>query len=600
MAKKTNSVRQKASGAMLPTWDLTAIYAEETQWESDFGRLPELAERFSGYAGRLGESAETLREALEAGEAFERLADRLQSYASLKSDEDTRVSENRERVGRLGACLARLAPSFAWFEPELLSLDEGKVASFLAEPGLAFWRRHVEETLRSRAHTLSEPEERLLGQLSDVLNASSTTFEALNDSDLTFGRLRDGDGHLVTLTHGSYHCVMEDGSRAVREAAFRRLYRRYREFRTTFASTLDATMRLHATAARIRHFPSSLESALFGDRVPREVYERLIGTVHERLGHLHRYMELRRRALKLESLDMWDVYNPLLPDCRRTVAWSEAVEMVQTALQPLGEEYLGIVGQAFEQRWIDAAERPGKRSGGYSGGSYDTYPYILLNYQGTLDDVFTLIHELGHSVHSHYSRRTQAYTYANYRIFVAEVASTTNEILLAEHLLRTTRDRAMRLHLLEHLINEIRLTIYRQTMFAEFEMVLHERAERGEPLTADSLEQSYYELNERYHGFTADRLIGLEWARIPHFYYDFYVYQYATGMSAAIQLAKRLLTGGEQAREDYLGFLKAGCSRDVLDILRGAGVDLSTPEPVAAALDYFGSLVDQLEREMGL
>lgn len=582
----------------LPTWDLTAIYAEASAWEQDFERLRGMSEDFLAYRGRLAESAVVLREALECSEAFSRLVQKLHAYAQLKYDEDTRISANRERVGRLEALLSELSPAFTWFDPELLALDEERLQGYLADAELAFWRRHLEETVRNREHTLSEPEERLLGQLSGFLNAASGTFETLNDSDLTFGKLRNGAGQSVELTHGSYHCFMEDASRSVRKAAFRRLYQRYRQFRNTFATTLDATMRLHATSARIRHYPSSLEAALFDDRIPREVYECLIETVHGGLGHLHRYMKLRQRVLGLKALDMYDIYNSLLPDCHQTVTWPEATRLVQDALKPLGDDYLDIIGKAFAQRWIDVAERPGKRSGGYSGGAYDTYPYILLNYHQTLDDVFTLIHELGHSVHSYYSRQHQAYTYANYRIFVAEVASTTNEILLAEHLLQTTTDRNMRAYLLGHLIDEIRQTIYRQTMFAEFELRLHQCAEQNLPLTADFLEDEYYRLNQRYHGFKADKLIAMEWARIPHFYYYFYVYQYATGMSAAIQLAERLLHGGEQARQDYLGFLKAGCSRDVLDILRGAGVDLSTPQPVVAALDYFGSLVERLEREL--
>ena len=585
----------KANAKALPTWDLAAIYKNADEWEADFAKLRPMADTCRAFSGKLGEGAKVLNDAFMAFDEFNRLAEKVYVYASMKSDENTLIGENRARVGRIESLFAELSPCFAWFDPELMALPQKTIDGYLKSKTLAFYRRSLEETLRGRAHTLSKQEECLLGAFSDVIGAPAHTFETLNDGDLTFGKLKNGAGQTMELTHGSYHLFMEDADRAVRKAAFRKLYTAYEKLRNTFASTLDATMKAHAVGSQVRHFGSTLEAALFSDKVPTTVYTQLIDTVHSRVGHLQRYLKLRAKVLKLDKLDMYDIYNPLLPACRCTFTWEEAVKTVKEALKPMGKEYCKTLDLAFTQRWIDVPERKGKRSGGYSGGCYDTYPYILLNFQGTLDDVFTLAHEAGHSLHSYYSRQNQPYHYADYKIFVAEVASTTNEILLAEYLLKQTKDASVRAYLLCHLADEIRMTIYRQTMFAEFELKIHKHAEEHTPLTADLLDDEYYKLNELYHGIKADKLIAHEWERIPHFYYDYYVYKYATGMSAAIRLANRILHEGPKALGDYFGFLKAGSSRDVLDIMRGAGVDLEKPEPVADALDYFGTIIDRLE-----
>jgi oligoendopeptidase F len=586
----------------LPTWDLTAIYRNLEEWERDAARIRPLTEKFAAYRGRLAESPAVMREAIEAQDAASRLTAKVYTYAHLLSDEDTSNNPNRARVDKLDALLASLSELEAWFEPEFMRIPDEKLKEFLASPELAFYRRSIEELLRDKEHTLSEPEERILGVLSDVLGSSASTFELLNDADLTFGSVRDGGGKSVKLTHGSYRRLMEDPSREVRRAAFKKLYRRYREFRNTFASTLDGEIKSHAASAKLRKYPSCLAEALSDDNVPEQVYTNLIDTVHAKLECFYPYMELRRRMMKLDKLDMYDIYNPLIPAAAGRYTFEQAEQLVKEALAPLGEEYVRDLDRAFTERWIDAPERKGKRSGAYSSGCYDSYPYLLLNYNSTLDDVFTLAHELGHSMHSFYSHRAQKYHYAGYRIFVAEVASTTNEILLSEHLLRHAKSSAERAYIYGHLLDEIRGTIYRQTMFAEFELALHRKAEAGVPLTADELTHEYYELNRLYYGdaVKADPLIGLEWARIPHFYYDFYVYKYATGMSAALVLAKNLLSGDKAKREAYLGFLRAGDSKDVLDIMKDAGVDLSTPAPVASALDYFGETVEKLRRELGL
>ena len=578
------------------------MYKSIADWERDAAKIKPLVEKFASYRGRLAESPKIMREAIEAGDAASRLTSKVHCYAHLLSDEDTSNNTNRARLDKLETMLASLSELEAWFDPEFMQIPDATMQKFLASPELAFYRRSMEELLREKAHTLSEPEERILGALSDVLGSSASTFELLNDADLDFGSLRDSSGKLVKLTHGSYRRLLEEPDRAVRKKAFTKLYKTYRQFRNTFASTLDGEIKNHAAMAKLRHYPSCLAAELSDDNVPEEVYTNLISTVHDKLGHFYSYMKLRRRMMKLDKLDMYDIYNPLLPAVTEHYSFDRAEKLVKEALAPLGEEYVRDLGRAFEERWIDAPERKGKRSGAYSSGCYDSNPYLLLNYNSTLDDVFTLAHELGHSMHSFYSHRSQQYHYAGYRIFVAEVASTTNEILLSEYLLKHAKSGEQRAYLYGHLLDEIRGTIYRQTMFAEFELSLHRKAEAGIPFTADELSNEYYALNKLYYGdaVEADKLIGLEWARIPHFYYDFYVYKYATGMSAALVLAKNLLSGDPAKREAYLGFLRAGDSKDVLDIMKDAGVDLSTPAPVAAALDYFGDTVEKLRLELGL
>ena len=586
----------------LPTWDLGALYPSLDEWERDAAKIRPLIEKFASYRGRLAESPAVLREAIEAQDAADRLTSKVYCYAHLLSDEDTSNNPNRARVDRLEALLASLSDLEAWFEPEFMRIPEETMRGFLDSPELAFYRRSIEELLREKAHTLSEPEERILGTLSDVLGSSGRTFELLNDADMDFGRVRDGSGRPVKLTHGSYRRLMEDPSREARRRAFNKMYREYRKFRNTFASTLDGEIKAHAASAKLRKYPSCLAAALSDDNVPEQVYTNLIDTVHAKLDKFYPYMELRRRVMKLDKLDMYDIYNPLVPQAGGRYSFAQAEKLVKAALAPLGEEYVRDLDRAFRERWIDAPERRGKRSGAYSSGCYDSFPYLLLNYNSTLDDVFTLAHELGHSMHSLYSHTAQEYHYAGYRIFVAEVASTTNELLLSDYLLRNADSAAERAYLYGHLLDEIRGTIYRQTMFAEFELSLHRKAEAGVPLSADELTEEYYALNKLYYGeaVNPDPLIGLEWARIPHFYYDFYVYKYATGMSAALVLSANLLSGDAGKREAYLNFLRAGDSKDVLDILKDAGVDLSTPDPVAAALDFFGETVKKLERELEL
>ena len=583
------------------TWDLEVLYKDVESWEKDFARITELAENFASFKGRLSESPAVLKQAIEASDAFERLAEKVYCYAHLKSDENTSINVNRSRVDRVKAKFAELSPLETWFDPEIMAIPEETMNRFLESPELAFYRRSLEELLRERPHTLSEAEETLLGTFSDVLGNASSTFEVLNDADMDFGKVKDENGKSTLLTHGNYRRFLESNDRDTRKRAFTKLYKCYGKLRNTFASTIDGNIKRHVTSAKVRHYSSALEAALSGDNVPESVYRNLISAVHAKFDAFYDYMKLRCEIMGLDKLDMYDMYNPLLPGCKKEYSFEEAEKLVKAALAPLGEEYAQVLAQAFEQRWIDAASRKGKRSGAYSSGCFDSYPYLLLSFDSTLNDVFTLAHELGHSLHSYYSNKNQEYHYADYEIFVAEVASITNEILLFEYLFENTDDREFRAYLLGHIADEIRGTIYRQTMFAEFELMMHEAAAEGTPLSADWLCDKYFELNKLYYGSNVepDELIALEWARIPHFYYNFYVYKYATGMAAALKLAADLRSGDPAKREAYFGFLKAGCSKDVLDIMRDAGVDLSSPAPVEDALDYFADVIRRLRRELG-
>lgn len=584
----------------LPVWDLEKIYPDTASWEKDFARIRPEADKFTAFRGRLGESAETLKRAIEQSDAFDRLVEKVYVYAHLKSDENTADNTARARLDRVESLLAEISGEHAFFTPEIMAVDEERMKSFLESETLAFYRRSLEDLLRDKPHTLSEKEERVIGLYSEVLGAPEKIFSLLDDADMTFGKVRDAKGDMVELTHGNYRKFLESPDRRVRRSAFKKMFTAYRKLQNTFAATLDGTVKCHAVSAKMRGFSSVLEAALFSDKIPPHVYHNLISAVNGKLKHLHAYMELRRRALKLKKLDMYDISTPLVGASQRTFRCGEAIDLVKKSLAVLGREYSEAAEKAFSERWVDFPERKGKRSGAYSSGMYDTYPYILMNFNGTLDDVFTLAHELGHSMHSYFSHANQPYHYADYSIMLAEVASTTNEMLLADYLFRHTSDRDVKRHLLAHLIDEIRATLYRQTMFAEFELWMHTGAEKGVPLTPELLCEKYGELNARYHGSAVkpDSLIAWEWARIPHFYYCYYVYKYATGISAAIAFSRNILEGREGALEKYLGFLKSGGSRDSLDILRDAGVDLTSPEPVDAALEYFGKLVEQLENEL--
>ncbi|OQA87682.1 MAG: Oligoendopeptidase F, plasmid [Lentisphaerae bacterium ADurb.Bin242] len=580
------------------TWDLTMIYPDTGDWEKEFSTLDALQENFLKFKGRLADSPETLLHAFQAEDALGVVMERLYVYAHLKADEDTADSAGRARLERISAKGAEISGNCSWFQPELLSMDEARFDSFRKDETLSFYRRTLDEIAEERPHTLSAAEERILSMASDVLSAPHKAFSLLNDADMRFPSITDADGSKTELTHGNFIKFLECPVRSVRKEAFSAMYDTYAGFKNTFSSLLDSHVKTSVLEAGLRSFPSALAASLFGDKVPAAVYENLIGSIHGNISSIHRYFELRARKLGLEKLDMYDLHTPLLPECRMEIPWEEAKKQVDESLRLLGDEYHSAIGQAFEKRWIDVPECRGKRSGAYSSGCYGTPPYILLNYADTLDSMFTLAHELGHTMHSYFSDRSQAFHYASYKIFVAEVASTTNELLLHHHLLGKTKDPKMRAYLLNHLADEFRGTVFRQTMFAEFERDIHALAEDSVPLTADLLSENYFKLNRFYHGnaVSPDDRIRYEWSRIPHFYYGFYVYKYATGFSAAAALSRKIIAG---ETEPYMRFLKAGDSKDVLDIMKDAGVDFIGGDPVGEALRLFDETVNQLGEALG-
>lgn len=578
------------------TWDLTPLYKTGAAWEKDFKKLRALVRDFNQYKGKLSDP-QMLYEAFRASDKLSLAVEKLYTFAHLRSDEDTGNSENRARVDRISALSSEIGGETAWFEPELSALPEEQFKALLKAPVLKFYRRTLKEIGRDRKHTLSEAEERVLELSGDAFQTPEKTFSALNDADLVFPMIKDEKGNDIRLSHGNYIKMLESENRTVRHDAFKGIYSVYSMFKNTFASLMDAEVRNHVVDAKMRHYKSALCSSLSEDNIPESVYRSLISAVHENLEPLYEYFAFRAEKLGLKKLDMYDIHCPLVPNAARNVPWDEAVSMVKNALAPLGEEYVSVLDKAFRERWIDIPECKGKRSGAYSGGCYGKPPYLLLNHSGNLDSVFTLAHELGHSLHSYFSDRANDYHYAGYKIFVAEVASTTNEILLQHYLLSKAETQAEKAYLVNYLIDTFRGTLYRQTMFAEFELMMHEHSAEGIPLTAEHLSNEYYKLNALYHGDAVepDPDIRYEWARIPHFHYDFYVYKYATGISAAAALAQKILAGDT---DGYFRFLKAGDSKDVIDIMKDAGVDFTTPEPINQALKLFADQVKQLKKLM--
>jgi oligoendopeptidase F len=579
-------------------WDLSSLFPDDDAWEKTFSAWEQRIDQYAQFQGRLAESAETLAACLDFDTAFDREGERLGAYAFLKTAEDTTNSTYQRMQGRFTNAASRAAQAASYIRPEVLAIADDTMRQFLAAERLASYRLVLERLLRYKPHTLSQKEERLLAMQIEMAEASNKIFRQLNDADLKFGNVKDERGQWVELTHSSFSALLHSPKRSVRKTAFHKLYQEYADHQYTLAATLNGSIQRDVYYARARNFNSALEASLFPDQVPVAVYDSLVDTVHKHLPALYRYYDLRRRKMKLREIHHYDTYVPILSELETKHTWDQAVKLVLSALEPLGSEYCGALEAGLKGRWCDRYENKGKQSGAFSAGSFDGDPYILMNYQPTvLDHVFTLAHEAGHSMHSYYSAKEQPYQYYNYVIFVAEVASTFNEQLLSRHLLAKARDERRRAYLVNRQIDAMRATIYRQTMFAEFEKITHALAENNEPLTVDRFKSVYRELLEKYFGpdFTLDDELSLECFRIPHFYRAFYVYKYATGMSAAIALADRVTGGGERELADYLNFLKGGCSKDPLDLLRDAGVDMERPEAVDTALTYFGHLVDELD-----
>jgi oligoendopeptidase F len=580
-------------------WNLASLYKSDAAWQKSLADWKRQIARYATFKNKLASSPSALAACLKFDADFDRLGERLGTYAFLRTTEDQADSTYQRLKGLYQHAATQAAEAAAWLRPAILAIPKAKMDTWLKRDELAEWKLLLQRIVRYRPHTLSAKEENLLAMQGQMSQASNQIFRQLNDADLKWGLVKNEKGEQIELGHSSYSAFLHSPSATVRKEAFTQYYVQYEQHRNTIAASLDASVQRDVYYARARNCPSALESALFDDKVPISVYTNLIESIHRKLPVLYRYYELRRRKLKLKEIHQYDTYVPILSDLEKRHTWDQAVTAVVDSLAPLGDEYCRELHRGLTTgRWCDRYPNQGKQSGAFSSGSYDGQPYILMNYQpDVLDHVFTLAHEAGHSMHSYFSAKHQPYQYYNYTIFVAEVASTFNEQLLLQHLIAKADTKKERAYLINHAIDEIRGTIIRQTMFAEFEKISHELVEKGEPLTVDTVRKEYRKLLNLYFGpdFTIDESLELECLRIPHFYRAFYVYKYATGLSAAIALSQRVLNGGPRELNDYLGFLKGGCSKYPLDLLRGAGVDMEKPGSVDAAMKRFESLVNELE-----
>ena len=580
------------------TWATTDLYPTDKDWEAQIPQIQAMVEKLKACKGTLGKSSQNLLAFLKLEDEFELLADPFACYAMYKKDQDTRDPNAQKMSGVMMNLLVQADEAVAFAGPEIMEISDQDMDRFYQEePELEHYRLALTRLRREKEHTLSQSEEALLASAGKLGQSPGTIYNLLGDADLPFPDAVDKDGNRHALSQGTFIPMEQSADRELRRSAFENFYSAYGQFRNTFASTLEAQMKQLQFFSDARKYPSPLQAALSANEIPVEIYHNLIQAVHQGFPAMHRYMRLRKQLLGVDELHYYDIYTPLVPDQDEQIPFEQAKEIALEALAPLGEDYLDMLREGFSNRWIDVYENQGKRSGAYSSGIYGHHPFVLLNYADTLNDVFTLVHEMGHALHSYLSGKHQSVTYANYRIFVAEVASTCNESILMQHLLGQTEDPKRRAYLINYFLEQFRTTLYRQTLFAEFELWCSEQVQQGLPLTAESLCQKYAQLNREYYGdaICPDEQIALEWARIPHFYRNFYVYQYATGFSAAIALSQRILKEGAPAVKDYLGFLSSGCSKDPVALLRDAGVDMASPAPVEDALKLFASLVEQME-----
>lgn len=582
-------------------WDLSSMFPSDEAFEAGLEELKTYCPKLLAFKGKISTSAQALLEFLQLEDQMTLLLYKIINYAERKSDEDTRVAKYQAYIANATSAYTQVGEATSWFAAELLAIPAESVEKFYAEvPALEFYRRKLNKILNQREHTLSAEEEALLARAEELAVQPTNIFSMFDDADLTFDDAVDSEGKAHKLTSGSFVPLLMDADRILRESAFKQLYSRFGEFRNTSAAILTSQVKNLQFFSSSRKYASSLEAALAENEIPVEVYNNLINAVHQNFPAFYKYVDLRKRVMGLDELHFWDVYTPLVDDVDMKFTYEEACDLIVKALAPMGEEYVNLVKKGLESRWVDVYETPGKRSGAYSAGGKGMNPVMLLNFQGGLDDVYTLIHEMGHSLHTYFSSHNQEITYSDYSIFVAEVASTCNEALLSHYLLEHETDPARHAYILNHFLEGFRGTIYRQCMFAEFERDISQMNADGVALNAEVLSERYGKLCAEYFGpgIELDEEIKLEWSRIPHFYYNFYVYQYCIGFSAAIALSQRILSEGEPAVKDYIGYLSGGCSKTPIELLRGAGVDMATPDPVNAALKYFGELVDQLEQEL--
>ncbi len=595
---ETKQLPTREEVAEASTWDLTKIFVDDSAFEVAFKELQEELTHASSYKGTLKNGGAAFLAALEYVLDVSRKLEKLYVYSHLKNDQDTANTTYQALYARASSLLAQTSEAISWLEPELLTLSDDVIwGYFEEEPNLAIYRHFVKQTIDNRAHVLPAEQEALLAAAGEIFGSPSNTFSVLNNADLVFPTIEGEEGEKIQLSHGVYGQLLESTDRRVREDAFKGLYSVYEQFRNTFASTLSANIKAHNYKAKVRKFQSAREAALSSNHIPESVYDTLVSVVNQNLPLLHRYMALRKRLLNVDELHMYDVYTPLLGEAPISYTYEQAVEKAVQALEPMGEEYLAIVKEAFTNRWIDVIENKGKRSGAYSSGAYDTLPYILMNWHDTLDQLFTLVHEMGHSVHSYFTRKNQPYVYGDYSIFLAEIASTTNENILTEYLLETETDPRVRAYVLNHYLDGFKGTVFRQTQFAEFEHFMHVEDAKGTPLTSEFLSDSYGDLNKKYYGdaLEIDPEIRLEWSRIPHFYYNYYVFQYSTGFSAASALAGEILSEGPEALENYLNYLKAGSSDYPIEVMKKAGVDMTKADYLEDAMKMFEKRLNELE-----
>ncbi|MGN0348186.1 MAG: oligoendopeptidase F [Roseburia sp.] len=580
------------------TWDLTAMYASEEDWERDIAEAEAIAAELEKREGKVTVSAKDLLFVLEQSARAEQKLNLAYSYAERLHDQDQKNTKHQAMSQRMHRIYVECGSKTAFLVPELLSMEDALLEKYLKEEaGLELYRGQLAEIRRTREHRLSAEMERLLAMTGEMAQTPDLVYSILNNADFVFPEITDENGEKLRLTNGNFVPTEESADRRVRKDAFVAYYSIYKQFANTLAGLYSGQVKRQIFFAKARKYASTLEAAVDANNVPSKVYYNLIETVNRHLDKMHRYVSIRKKCLGVEELHMYDIYTPMIADAAKKISFEEAKETVRKALAPLGEEYVAKVQEGFDNRWLDVYENEGKRSGAYSAGAYGAHPYVLLNHNDTLDNMFTLAHEMGHAMHSYYSNETQPYIYSDYKIFVAEVASTCNEILLMEYLLANTKDKKERAYLLNHYLDSFKGTVYRQTMFAEFEMCTNRMAEEGESLTAETLCALYLQLNQKYYGpdMVSDPEIAYEWARIPHFYYNFYVYQYATGFSAAVALAHGILKEGAPAVERYKKFLSGGCSMSPVELLREAGVDMESPAAVSKALAVFGQILDEIE-----
>ncbi|GIQ68186.1 oligoendopeptidase F [Xylanibacillus composti] len=596
MSQTSSQVTKRSDVPAEHRWKLEDLFANQNEWDQEYAIVKKQLDKVAEFQGTL-KDASSVKACFELEDDISLHMERLYVYANMRHHEDTADPTYMALSEKAKKLSVEVSEALSFITPEILALPEETLKGFIDDPQLSAYKFTLEEMLRQKPHVLPKEQEALMAQVGNLSQAPNTIFGMINNADMKFPKVRDENGEERDLTHGSYIQFLESENREVRANAFKAMYDTYAKQKNTLAATLNANVTKNLFYAKVRNYPSALEMSLYGDNIPKEVYTNLIDTIHQHLPLLQRYLDLRQTMLGVDELHMYDLFAPLIEEAKMTIPYEEAQQKVIESLEPLGEEYLKVLKGSFEEGWIDIYENEGKRSGAYSWGAYGTHPYVLLNHKDNLNSMFTLAHEMGHAMHSYLSDTHLPYRDAQYTIFLAEVASTLNEALLMDYMLKRTEDPKSKMYLLTYYADQFRTTVFRQTMFAEFEKIIHEKAEQGEALTPQLLSDIYYELNKKYHGdrMVVDKDIAMEWARIPHFYTSFYVYKYATGFSAATSFSKQILEEGQPAVDRYLGFLKSGGSDFSINILKKAGVDMSSPKPIAEAMSVFESIIEEME-----